>query len=191
LNIEPLMLQFLDHGWLKKSYLGTWKGFWLFKIWNFLYIEPHILFISWTLGGYIKKLPLEGSQVLTLFEYWKKYYSQKKFIISFTTNCRRLCGLGVGKLDYWSGVKGFFCFRPDSTCWGPLREKFIGYFSWKRFPLRFQQYSKCWGLTFPKKQTFWKVLHHRVVKIYFCELSREHRLWAVGSHSSNRLLSCE
>jgi len=45
-----------------------------------------------------------------------------------------------------------FRFRLDSTCWGPLREKFVGYFSWKRFPLCFQQDSKC--------------LHKRLNQIY-------------------------
>jgi len=79
-----------------------------------------------------------------------------------------------------------FRFRPDGTCWGPLREILKIIYSWKRFPLCFQLDSKCWGRTFPKNQTFWKILHDMVGNIYFCELGCEQsyssidsELWAV------------
>jgi len=59
-----------------------------------------------------------------------------------------------------------------------LREEFDGYFSFSRLASA--------GDSPLQKQTFWKILHHMVVKIYFCQLSCEQsyscidsELWAV------------
>jgi len=49
-----------------------------------------------------------------------------------------------------------FRFRPDSTCWGPLREKFAGYFSWKRFPLRLNRIASAGDSPFQKTRLFGK-----------------------------------
>jgi len=46
-----------------------------------------------------------------------------------------------------------------------LREEFAGYFSFSRI-------ASAEDSPF-QKQTFWKILHHRVDEIYFCELSFE------------------
>jgi len=46
-----------------------------------------------------------------------------------------------------------------------LREEFVGYFSFSRI-------ASAEDSPF-QKQTFWKILHHRVDEIYFCELSFE------------------
>jgi len=65
-----------------------------------------------------------------------------------------------------------FCFRLDSTCWGPLRDKLVLIFLGRGSPFAFNRIASAEdSITFPKKQTFWKILHHMVVKIYFCELT--------------------
>jgi len=62
---------------------------------------------------------------------------------------------------------------PDSMCWGPLREKFVGFYSWKRFSSSFNRIASAEDSPFQKTQTFWKIIHHKVNEIYFCELSCE------------------
>jgi len=52
--------------------------------------------------------------------------------------------------------KFLFCFQPDSTCWGPLREKFVGYFFGRGSPSAFNRIASAEDSPFQKTRLFGK-----------------------------------